>query len=348
MPEKSGTKKKRKSRTYKKGPLNINGQLVPRGENALVKINVGRLPSDAQIDINIFVHRSQKPGPVALVMGGVHGDEINGVEIVRRALDQGLYANLLRGSVITIPLLNVFGFINFSREVPDGKDVNRSFPGNMRGSLASRVARVVSRIIMPEIDFGMDFHTGGGSRYNYPQVRYSRQSVQSLTLARYFAPPFIIKKPLIRRSLRQVARDQNIPLLVYEGGEALRLDGFAITKGLQGLQRVLASKRMIEPDPDDRVEPSLLFEKTSWVRASASGIFTWSKCSGMKVRQGEPLGTITDPYGSRKIMVLANKSGYILGHNNASVINQGDALFNIGYQFKTLEPKKMPKQRTSV
>lgn len=342
MPERSGTKKK--VRRYKKGPLTIGGQQVAPGEQAVVKIDVGRLPSDSPIHINVFVHRSSKPGPVALIMGGVHGDEINGVEIVRRALDTRMFDHLLRGTVVAIPLLNVHGFIHFSREVPDGKDVNRSFPGNMRGSLASRVARIVSRTIMPEIDFVIDYHTGGGSRYNHPQVRYSRLSIPSLTLARHFAPPFIIKKPIIRKSLRQVARDLGIPILIYEGGEALRLDGFAITKGLQGMRRVLAHKRMLAPHWYEQAdEPSVLFDKTSWVRASSAGIFTWSKRSGMKVRKSEPLGTITDPFGSRKIVVLANRSGYILGHNNASVVNQGDALFNIGYQFRILEPKALPR-----
>lgn len=346
MPEKAGTdttpKKKRK---YTLQPLDINGQVVQPGENAVVGINVGTLPSDTRIYINIFVFRSEKPGPVMLVMGGVHGDEINGIEIVRQALDTGMFNHLRRGTVIAIPLLNVYGFINFSRDVPDGKDVNRSFPGNMRGSLASRVARVISKRVMPLTDIAIDFHTGGASRYNYPQVRYTRTSTRGFRLARDFGAPFILKKALIRKSLRKVAREMQVPMIVYEGGEALRLDGFSIEKGMQGLKNVMLARRMIEGQPVKTLpQPQVLIEKTSWIRAANSGMFKWSKSSGVMVTKGEPLGVITDPYGAKKISVLANRSGYIIGHNNAPVVSLGDALFNIGYAYRVLEPGKGKKR----
>lgn len=337
MPEKTGTSTKAKK--YVLEPLNINGQIIEPGESTVVGINVGTLPSGTRIYINIFVYRSSKPGPVLLVLGGVHGDEINGIEIVRKALDAQMFHNLRRGTVIAIPLLNVYGFINFSRDVPDGKDVNRSFPGNMRGSLASRVARVVSKRVMPLVDLALDFHTGGASRYNYPQVRCTRNSAKGLQLAKQFGAPFILKKALIRRSLRKVAQEMQVPMIVYEGGEALRLDGYAITKGMEGLRRVMVVQRMISGEAaDKRKLPAIIIEKTSWLRASHSGIFTWSRSSGALVSKGEALGMITDPYGSQKVPVFAHRNGYIIGHNNAPVISMGDALFNIGYQYTVLDP----------
>ena len=126
--------------------LIIDKTEVLPGEYQQVNINVSRLPSGTRLSVQCHVYRSIRPGPTVLILAGVHGDEINGIEIVRRSLASGLYKNLIKGSVIVIPLLNVFGFINFSREVPDGKDVNRSFPGTSSGSLASRVASVLTRI----------------------------------------------------------------------------------------------------------------------------------------------------------------------------------------------------------
>jgi len=153
--------------------ITIQGQDFPPGSSGMVRINAGRLPSGNRISIFTYIFRSKNPGPTALILGGMHGDEINGVEIVSRTISDNFFGNLSSGSVIVIPLLNIFGFINYSRDVPDGKDVNRSFPGNMNGSLASRVARMITKKILPLIDFGIDFHTGAKDHWNYPQIRYS-------------------------------------------------------------------------------------------------------------------------------------------------------------------------------
>ncbi len=307
----------------------INSHTVAAGETKELRLNVGRLPSDSAIYIHALIHRSTNPGPTVLILGGVHGDEICGIEIVRQCLTEGLFDDLLIGNVIAIPLLNIYGFINFSREVPDGKDVNRSFPGNSRGSLASRVARTLTRRILPLTDIAMDFHTGGASRYNYPQVRYSVKDSESKRLAEIFAAPYTIGKAEIKGSLRRETIKRGIPTLVYEGGEALRLDGFAIDRGKAGIKRVLHDLGMIK-------EPRSLFpartqhvKASGWVRASEAGIFTWSKQSGEKVKKSEPLGYIHDPYGSKRVAVLSNTDGHIIGHNNAPVVNVGDALFHI-------------------
>ncbi|MEO1627592.1 MAG: succinylglutamate desuccinylase/aspartoacylase family protein [Bacteroidota bacterium] len=309
----------------------IHNQEIRPGEQEVIRLNVARLPSGTLIYIPIHVFRSKQPGPTALVMGGVHGDEINGVEIVRRTLDEGLFARLEKGSVIAIPLLNIYGFINFSRDASEGKDVNRSFPGSMKGSLASRVAANVSKFILPHIDFGVDFHTGGGSRYNYPQIRISTGDVKAEELARQFAAPYSIRKSSIPKTLRKMAQGMGKPMLVYEGGEALRYDGFSIEKGLAGLKRLLHAQGMLSAAPPAMVRQRW-FNKTSWVRAAQSGMFIWKQESGAKVSTGELLGVINDPYGHDEIAVRANRDGYIIGHNNAPVVNAGDALFHIAYE----------------
>ena len=310
-------------------PIIIDGQSILPGDHSCIKLNVGKLPSDTHIDIAVNVYRSREPGPVILLMGGVHGDEINGIEIVRRMMESKSIHNLQRGTVITIPLLNVYGFINFSREVPDGKDVNRSFPGSMIGSLASRVARTLTKKILPYIDIALDFHTGGASRYNYPQTRVTKDAATPLALAKIFNAPFTIEKPLIEKSFRKITKSLNIPTIVFEGGESERLDGYSIDRGIQGIHNILASFEML-PVKVDTANTSIAIAKTFWIRAGQSGIFIWSKKSGHHVRKGEPLGMINSPYGARSYTVMSDREGYIIGHNNASVVNQGDALFHIG------------------
>jgi predicted deacylase len=317
--------------TKEEKSLIIDNHEIQPGDFKSIEIPVGNLPSGTNISINVNVYRSMFKGPVVLVLAGVHGDEINGVEIVRRTIVQNIFGDLTKGTVIVIPLLNVFGFINFSRDVPDGKDVNRSFPGTKSGSLASRVAYTLTKKILPNIDFGIDFHTGGGSRYNFPQIRFGKTNRKARELAMAFSPPFIIEKPYILKSLRKVAKDMKIPIIVFEGGEATRLDGFSISKGVDGLKRVLKHVGMLEnaPDPEPKV---ILLKKTSWIRAPYSGLFTWTRKSGVFVHKGEPLGEVNDVAGTKSVTVLSNKDGYIIGHNNASVVSQGDALFHVGYE----------------
>ncbi len=317
--------------------ISIAGYKVLPGDKTVIGLNVGSLPSDTKIYINVFVFRGEEPGPVMLVLGGVHGDEINGVEIVRRSIESGVFKQINKGTVIAIPLVNVYGFINFSRDVHDGKDVNRSFPGNSKGSLASRVAHALTNGVLPEVDFGIDFHTGGKGRFNYPQVRYTKGSDESYELARTFGAPFIVEKPVISKSLRKVAGRMDIPMIVYEAGESQRLDGKGINYGFDGILNVMRANGMIDPVEPSEANKQVLIHKSAWIRASASGIFTWTKKSGDFVEEGEPLGTIKDLFVSHENVISSTRRGYIIGHTNTPVVSHGDALFHIGYDFETIE-----------
>lgn len=310
--------------------IEINKVIIRPGEQKEVRINVGHLASGTKIHIPVNVFRSKVEGPTVLVLGGVHGDEINGVEIVRRCIEKDIFANLKRGSVISIPLLNVYGFINFSREIPYGKDVNRSFPGTNNGSLASRVARVLTKKILPFVDYGVDFHTGGDSRYNFPQIRYTTGDAQAKKLAYAFGAPITLSRSAIAKSLRRVAKDMGVTMLVFEGGEASRFDGFAIDSGITGLQRLMKHLEMIDSKVHDL--PTRHFNKTKWIRSDHAGIFTWSKSSGNIVTKGEPLGYVNDPNGLKSHKVIAKVSGFLIGHNNTPVVRQGDALFHIALE----------------
>lgn len=307
-----------------------NTEILP-GANEVIKIPVGRIPTGNQILIRAHVYRSLIDGPTALILAGVHGDEVNGVEIVRQAVASDMFRTIKRGTIIAIPILNVYGFINFSREVPDGKDVNRSFPGSLRGSLASRVARIISKKIIPEVDFGVDFHTGGRSIYNYPQIRYTAGDEAARELAMAFKAPQLLAKKTISKSLRKYAQDKGKRILVFEGGENLRLDDYSIANALNGLRRLLIHQDML-PGPIPPDQPSWHYLKSSWLRAPQAGIFQWTKSSGQMVAKGEPIGSISDPYGLERTPLRADETGHIIGHSNMPVVTQGDALFHIAYQ----------------
>jgi predicted deacylase len=307
--------------------LLIGNTGVALGTNATIKLPVGKLPSGTKISMHVEVFRSALPGPVMLVLAGVHGDEINSVEIVRQTLKTDMFKDLVKGSVIVIPILNIYGFINFSRDVPDGKDVNRSFPGRKNGSLASRVAWALSTKILPLIDFGVDYHTGGSSRYNYPQIRYSRNDSKALKYAASFAAPYSLPAVPIAKSLRKEALKHGKTILVFEGGEALRFDDLSINEGILGLRRLLNAEGMLSERLAEA--ESVYCTSKKWLRAANAGMFMWYKSSGEVAEKGDILGAIYDPYGGEETKILAKEGGFIIGHNNAPVVNQGDALFHI-------------------
>jgi predicted deacylase len=309
----------------------LQGEAIHPGEEREIQVPIAKLPSGTAIHIPVVVSRAFEPGPVVLLMAGLHGDEINGVEILRRFLRSG-YNKPKRGSTLTIPLLNIFGFINYNREAIPGKDVNRSFPGNRNGSLASRLAAYITQEILPWIDFGVDFHTGGGSRYNFPQIRAVLKDKNNLTLASHFAAPFTIDAPFRPGSLRQTAAKMGKHIIVYEGGESLRFDQLAISEGLEGLMRLLAAFNMHD-SLTEQTKTQHTINKMSWVRARQAGLFQPFVEPGVPIEKGQTLGIVTDTLGSSRQMVQATKSGFIIAVNNAPVVNHGDALVNIGFQF---------------
>lgn len=310
--------------------MQIGHYKIQPGENKEINLFVGALPTGTGVYVKSHVFRSEKEGPTVLLLAGMHGDEINGIEIVRKAVFSGLFDRLICGNVIAIPVLNIYGFMNFSRSLPDGKDVNRSYPGSSKGSLASRVAHMMSTKILPLVDFGIDFHTGGDSRFNFPQIRYTPNSEEGKVLAEIFNPPVLLEKPVIAKTLRSEARSRKIPVIVYEGGETLRLDGNTIEIGLDGIKRILQAKSMISNEMMH--ESSFIrFKRSTWIRAHESGIFIWAQSSGRHVKKGDKLGNIFNPNGTEKSTVTAHKDGYLIAHNNIPVVNIGDALFNLAY-----------------
>jgi predicted deacylase len=308
--------------------LTVASQEVKPGECRELIFNIARLPSHTLIDTPIYVYRGLEDGPVLGLLAGMHGDELNGMEIVRRVLDRQLY-RVKRGAVVCLPVINVYGFLNYSREVPDGKDINRSFPGSRTGSLASRVAWYVMQEIIPHIDYGVDFHTGGAMRANYPQVRTVLRDPQNMALAKAFGAPFTIDMPFRPNSLRREAARKGKRILVYEGGESLRFDPQAIETGVAGILRLMKHLNMIDTAPEAAEETRIIWN-TSWLRARHAGLFQPNIESGQLIHRGEWVGTITDPFGEFKEEVVAPRTGYVIGINNGPVIHTGDALVHLG------------------
>lgn len=308
--------------------VTIANQEIKPGEFKEIKINIARLPSHTLIDTPIYVSRSMKDGPVLALIAGMHGDELNGMEVVRRILDQGLH-KVKRGTVVCMPVINVYGFLNYSREVPDGKDVNRSFPGRRNGSLASRVAYYLMHDVIPFIDCGIDFHTGGAMRSNYPQVRAVLRDDTNLELANAFCAPFTIDTSFRPNSLRKEASRKGKKIIVYEGGESLRFDPQAIEEGVAGTLRLMKHLNMIDTAPEPKEQNRLIWN-TAWIRAKHAGLFQPNIQCGQLVHRGEWVGTITDPFGEFKEEVKASETGYVISLNNGPVINAGDALMHLG------------------
>ncbi|MEM9141631.1 MAG: succinylglutamate desuccinylase/aspartoacylase family protein [Bacteroidota bacterium] len=316
--------------------ITIGGDTVVPGEDRLLRIPIDRLPTGTLIDIPVYVFNAQNPGPTLLIQAGLHGDEINGIEIVRRSIHEKRFS-LQAGAVIAVPTLNVFGFIHFSRDVPDGKDINRSFPGSKRGSLARRIAYHHVTEIMHQMDFAIDLHTGGAQRHNYPQIRYTDKDEKSMQLATIFNPPIAFASGLIKGSFRSMAYRMRKPVVVYEAGESMRFDNFAIAQGMRGIQNVLQHFQMIPQSSKNPVagRPTLFLEGRKWLRAPTAGIFIPRIIPGGEVKKGQPLGLVTDINGSHTKKIKAPFEGHVICVNHQAVVNQGDALFHLGTSHPT-------------
>lgn len=310
--------------------IKINGKEIKPGMNAEVNLNVYRMPTKTIMEVPVHVFRSVKEGPVVLLLAGMHGDEINGIEIVRKLLRGKHFHNLLCGTVIAIPIINIISFLNGSRDLPDGRDLNRCFPGSQSGSLGSRIAYDLMNEIIPQVDFGIDFHTGGAKINNYPQIRCVFEDAKNIELGKMFGAPFVLNSEYRDKTLRKEASVKGKHILVYEGGESLRFNKLAITEGINGCLRMLKNLNMIDAAvPESK---TLVLNNTRWVRAAISGLFRTTKKYGSFIEKGEVIGTISDPYGENELELLAPDNGFIVGINNQPVINEGDALIHIGVE----------------
>lgn len=315
--------------------IQIGGEKIRRGEDRHLYLRIAKLPTHTNIDLPVRVIRAEEPGPVLLLTGGLHGDEINGIEIVRRMLARNMLVPE-KGSIVAIPLMNIYGFIQNVRGVPDGKDINRSFPGSKTGSLAKLVAYTIMNEIIPKIDYGIDFHTGGASRANFPQIRCVLNLQKNIELAKAFAPPVILHSPLIDQSFRKAAYKKKKHILVYETGESLRYDEYGINIAIEGTQRVMCHLGMKSDmsKPDSKTD---IFQSSVWARAPIAGLFTSKIKNGEEIKKKQILGVITDPFGSDVDSIKSRYDGRIIGINYNPIVHKGDAIMHIAINKQNYE-----------
>jgi predicted deacylase len=298
------------------------------GQRASVSLPIANLYTATSLNMPVQVLCGKRPGPVLFISAAVHGDELNGVEIIRRLLTRKALRSL-RGTLIAIPIVNVHGFIDQSRYLPDRRDLNRSFPGSPRGSIAARLANTFLKEVVLKSDFGIDLHTGAVDRANLPQIRGDLNDPVIGELARAFGAPVIVNASLRDGSLRACAAGNNIPVIIYEAGEALRFDELCIRAGVRGILQVMRARGMLPAQKGKEREQSLIARSTSWVRAPASGIVAARTGLGGRVKEGDCLALISDPLGDHEDEVLAPFDGIVIGISRLPLAHEGDALFHL-------------------
>jgi predicted deacylase len=310
--------------------LKINGTTFEPGTRTTIDLPVGRLYTHAPMSIPVHVISGKHPGPRLFVSAAIHGDEINGVEIIRRLLKLPALKRL-KGTLIAVPIVNVHGLINHSRYLPDRRDLNRSFPGTEKGSLAGRLANIFMQQIVAQSTHGIDLHTGAMHRSNLPQIRANLDDAETEQLARAFQVPVIISSNLRDGSLRESAAAHGIPMLLYEAGEALRFDEVSIRAGVKGIVNVMRSLEMLPPSrrkSKKQIEP-VVARSTSWVRAPDSGILRAMVPLGSRVKKDSLLGVVADPFGERETNILTSFGGIVIGRTELPLVNEGNALYHI-------------------
>lgn len=308
--------------------MQIGGGTVPPGTQQRLEIPVSRLPTGTWLSLPVAVLHGAVAGPRLWLSAAVHGDELNGVEIIRQVL-QRIDARKLTGSLIAVPIVNVYGFIEQSRYLPDHRDLNRSFPGSPRGSLAARLANLFMVEIVGHCTHGIDLHTASHHRINLPQLRANLDDADTRRFADAFGAPVMIHSQLRDGSLRQAANQQGIAVLVYEAGEAQRFNPEAVAAGVAGVLRVMAHLGMIAKPRKLRRGDTFVSRETSWLRARHGGILRLHVGLGAKVLKGQPLGFICDAFGDEADPVVAHVDGLIIGMNNNPLVSQGDAILHI-------------------
>jgi predicted deacylase len=308
--------------------ITIGSTAVRPGQRVTVDLPIARLYTDTSLHMPVKVIRGRRPGPVLFVSAAIHGDELNGVEIIRRLLRRKALSSL-RGTLLAVPIVNVHGFIDQSRYLPDRRDLNRSFPGSARGSIAARLANTFLEQIVLKSEVGIDLHTGAVDRANLPQIRGNLDDPRTAELAHAFGAPVMVNATLRDGSLRACAASHDIPVVIYEAGEALRFDELSIRAGIRGILQVMRSLGMLPASRRKTLNHTVLARSTRWVRAPASGIVTALARLGSRVRENDRLALLSDPLGDREEAVCAPFDGIVIGCSRLPLAHEGDALFHL-------------------
>ncbi len=320
----SNSRKKRPNQ-----PISIGGIEVQPGTRKIIDLEITRLYTHTPTTMPVQVLCGRQAGPVLFVSAAIHGDELNGVEIIRRLLKVPALKRL-KGTLIAVPIVNLLGFIQTSRYLPDRRDLNRCFPGTSKGSLAARIADLFMTEIVSRSTHGIDLHTGAIHRANLPQIRANLDDPQTLEMAKAFGTPVIVNAAIRDGSLRSAAASREVPILLYEAGEALRLDELSIRGGVEGIVRVMRLLGMLPNRRGKAARDPVVARSSRWVRAPQSGILRTFAQLGARVHRDQTvLGVVADPFGEQEQEIRAPFSGIVIGRLNLPLVNEGDAIFHI-------------------
>ncbi len=312
-----------------RAPLSLAGSKIKPGQQTTIQVPVARLYTHTEMTMPVHVVHGRKEGPRLFVSGAIHGDEINGTEIIRRLMKLKKIKKL-KGTLIAVPVVNVYGFLQQSRYSPDRRDLNRFFPGSEKGSLTSQLADIFTDEIVANSTHGIDLHAGSNHRTNLPQIRANIDDPDTLRLAEAFRAPVIIKASIRDGSLRQAVAEKGIPFLLYEAGEALRFDEVAIRAGIRGIVSVIEAVGMIRRNRARKaIIAPLIAETPTWIRAPASGILHVNVPLGAKIGENQKIGVIADPFGNHEVAIESPVSGMVIGRLNLPLVHQGDAVIHI-------------------
>lgn len=307
----------------------LGGEVVAPGERRTINLPVANLYTSSPVSLPVIVQHGRVPGPKLFVSAALHGDEIIGIEVIRRLLKLAQLDELC-GTLLAVPVVNVLGFLHQSRYLPDRRDLNRSFPGSESGSLTARLAWQFLHGVVGRCDYGIDLHTGARRRPNLPQIRADLSQPENLRLAEAFGAPLLLNSAPAKGTLREYAMKRGVPMLLYESSEALRFDETCIRIGVLGVQNVLYALGML-PSPEDRPPQRrpMIARSSHWCRAPVSGILRAYVRLGDEVRANQVLGVIGDPFGETEQPVVATSSGFVIGQTDLPLVYEGDALFHI-------------------
>ena len=309
--------------------LCVAGTEVAPGKQAQIDLPVVDLSTRVPLTMPVHAINGRRNGPRLFVSAAIHGDEINGVEIIRRVMKLPALKHI-RGALVAAPIVNVPGFLNLSRYLPDRRDLNRSFPGSAKGSLAARIAKLFLDEVVSDSTHGIDLHTGTSHRENYPQIRANLDDAEAERMARAFGVPLVLNAGFRKGSLRAAGHDGGVSIIVFEAGEALRFDEAAIRAGVKGVTRVMRELGMLPARKRARSDHEpLILRSSQWVRAPCSGVLRASQPAGARVRSGQILAVISDPLGEADTEITVPVDGVIVGRTNLPLVHEGDALFNI-------------------
>ena len=302
------------------------------GDRGVVDIPVGSLIDYQPVTMAVHVLRGKKPGPRLLVSAALHGDEIIGVEIIRRLLRTQLL-DRIKGDLVAVPVVNMPAFLSHSRYLPDRRDLNRLFPGATSGSLGSRLAHIfLNQVVMP-CTHAIDMHTGAVGKPNLPQVRFSPGDHEGYEMALAFRPPVVVETSLRAGSLRETLYSRAKPCILYEAGEAHRLDPEAVRQGLNGILSVMRHLGMLPKEKKtaetDSRRQTVVSGVTSWSRAPRGGVFAPEIGLGKSVTPGMILGVVADPFGRHETPIKSKVEGVVIGICREATVNEGDGVFHI-------------------